>query len=89
MAGQPMSLWRIILRSYPCETCGAGPGEPCLTSGGRQAGMEHAAREMATARCPRCATWLDADWPQGSLCPRCQLLHDLNTERATTHRRTT
>jgi len=82
-----MATWRIILRSYPCDTCAAGPGEPCLTTTGHVT-QEHAARAQLVHHCPRCGTWVDADVP-GSLCDRCRLLRDLNTERATTHKRTT
>lgn len=30
--GQPKAEWKEIAESYPCTTCGAGPGEPCVTS---------------------------------------------------------
>lgn len=23
--------WREVVQSYPCDTCGAAPGEPCHT----------------------------------------------------------
>lgn len=83
----PLSRWRIIVRSYPCETCGAGPGDPCLSPSGKRA-LEHVARANLVNHCPKCGTWVDADEP-GIYCPRCQLLRDLNTERASHHKRTT
>ena len=85
MTGQPMSAWRLILRSYPCDTCGAAPGGPCLTPSGNHT-QEHAARARLVHRCPKCGARVDADEP-GELCPRCVLLRDLNTERATTWKR--
>ena len=50
--------WRAIALSYPCETCGAGPGERCTTSGGHvEAHMPHAYRtNLAAGR-----GWLAAD----------------------------
>lgn len=88
MAHQP-AAWRLLLRSYPCQDCGASPGDPCMTSGGQVAGVEHSARQRLVQHCPRCGTRLAAEADPGSRCARCQLLHDLNTERATTHKRTT
>jgi len=85
--GQPMAPWRVLLRSYPCPTCGAGPGEPCQTSTGHQADIEHAGRAAQAARCPKCGTRVDGDSHPGDLCPRCQLLRNLDTERATTWKR--
>jgi len=89
MTGSAMSTWRLILRSYPCRTCGAGPGDPCTTSGGREADLEHVDRQQHVGRCPRCATMMDADWTPGALCPHCQLLRSLQVERYTHHRRST
>lgn len=80
--------WHLILRSYPCESCGAGPGQQCVTESGRPT-MEHAARQHLVGRCPRCATWMDADHAIGTLCDRCKLLRSLEIERHTTHRRRT
>lgn len=83
-----MAHWRAILRSYPCTTCGAGPGEACWTSGGRESALEHVARQQATARCHKCGQMLDADVP-GNLCDHCQLVRNLITEAHTTHQRET
>ena len=87
MSGQPIAPWRALLRSYPCPTCGAGPGDPCLTSGGREADVEHVARQRISGRCPKCGATVDADLAPGTLCPRCQLVRDLEVERATTWKR--
>lgn len=79
---KPPAPWRLILRSYPCPTCGAAVGEPCVTTGGRTADIEHAERARDADRCPKCGAKLDASEP-GSLCPRCRLVRALETERAT------
>lgn len=84
---QPPGTWHNILRSYPCEACDAGPGEPCVTASGRKSALEHSARQHLVGRCPRCSGMLDADHPPGTLCPHCALVRSLNIERHTTHRR--
>lgn len=35
MAKHEQPRWRYVLETYPCETCGAPPGEPCHTYSGR------------------------------------------------------
>jgi hypothetical protein len=42
--GQPKQPWRQVALSYPCETCGAGPGDPCMSVSGRKADMPHVTR---------------------------------------------
>lgn len=79
--------WHLVLRSYPCEHCGAGPGEPCVTESGRKVALEHSARQQLTGRCPRCSAMLDADHPPGTLCRHCALVRSLEVERHTHHRR--
>lgn len=32
--GKPMVAWRAVATRYPCDVCGAQPGEPCTTSSG-------------------------------------------------------
>jgi hypothetical protein len=88
MTPPPVAGWRLILRSYPCPTCHAHPGDPCTTHTGNPT-LEHAARQQATDRCPKCGEMQPADTPPATLCPRCQLLRQLNTERATTWKRRT
>lgn len=83
MTNKPAS-WRLVLLSYPCPTCLADVGEPCTTTGGKRADIPHAARADAARRCAVCGTRLMGTDP-GALCPRHQLLADLNTERATKH----
>lgn len=82
------AAWRNVLESYPCATCGAMPGESCITSTGRSTDQPHAARGRATNRCARCGLMIDAavDDP-GALCGKCMLLRDLEIERATKYRR--
>lgn len=80
---KPPATWRLVLRSYSCPTCGAAVGEPCQTTGGRTADIEHAERARYADRCPKCGTRLDSDTEPGSLCGRCQLVRALETERAT------
>lgn len=36
-----MIEWKKILESYPCETCGAAPGNPCITISGLDAHTPH------------------------------------------------
>lgn len=38
-----------VLRSVPCPSCGAAPGERCITSGGNRLQSVHAARRKAAA----------------------------------------
>lgn len=49
------SPWRITQETYPCDTCGAQPGEPCFTTGGLLADMPHAdrARQANGTKPPR------------------------------------
>lgn len=83
-----MSHWRAVLRSYPCTTCGAGPGQPCFTSTGQVSQLEHVARQDATARCVKCGQMLDADEP-GPRCDHCELVRRMVAERYTHHQRET
>ena len=81
--------WRLVFLSYPCPTCGARPGEECRTSRGYVANPPHAARTAQANRCPRCGTLLEATADRGLLCPKHQLIRDLEVERATHHQRKT
>lgn len=76
-----LSPWRAILRSYPCDKCGAGPGEPCHTETGNPTD-EHSDRAMRVAHCPKCGERVGAESEPGTLCERCQFLREMNTERA-------
>lgn len=40
----PMVRWREVVQSYPCEVCGAGPGDRCITYSGVEKYEAHAAR---------------------------------------------
>lgn len=45
-----MAKWHIIALTYGCETCGAVPGQPCLTTSGRVKQTEvHTSRSNAAA----------------------------------------
>jgi hypothetical protein len=80
--------WRLVFLSYPCPTCGAAPGEVCITLAGRPYAECHAERTRNGARCPKCGTLVTAEADPGALCPRCALVRALEVERSTTHRRT-
>lgn len=74
--------WRQILMSYPCPDCDAAPGQPCITTGGRQAiDYVHAARSRDAMRCPKCGQRLTAEAEAGDLCDKCQLMRGLEVER--------
>lgn len=80
--------WRLMYLSYPCPTCGVGPGEDCRTTGGRtKRDGVHADRARRGNRCPRCGTLTDADNLPGQLCARCELVRALEVERATRYER--
>lgn len=71
--GQPKQVWQEVVLSYWCPVCDSGPGRWCLTSTGHEKPEPHAARVEVVARCPRCAAWIGADWPD-EYCPRCAVL---------------
>jgi hypothetical protein len=62
--GQPPQRWRLIVESYPCDTCGAGPGAPCLTISGTVKHEPHVERVALVVHCIYCLGWLAADWPE-------------------------
>lgn len=79
--------WQLVFMSYPCPTCGAGPGERCTTTGGQAAGTPHADRTRHAQRCPKCGVIVSAELDPGRLCDRCALVRSLEVERATTWKR--
>ena len=79
--------WRAVFLTYPCPTCGAKPSEECVTASGNVYADVHVARTEHGNRCPRCGAFIAAEDDPGSLCPKCQLLRQLEIERATYHRR--
>jgi predicted RNA-binding Zn-ribbon protein involved in translation (DUF1610 family) len=82
MAGSNKGRWRLVLLSYPCPDCGAGPGELCTTRSGRPAhDYVHAARVQDAPRCGRCGTHLPADTEPGDLCDYCAMVQALQVER--------
>jgi hypothetical protein len=44
-----MIEWRQIALEYPCQTCGAAPGEECITISGRVAHTPHQWRSGAAS----------------------------------------
>ena len=84
---QRKAAWRLVFQSYRCPTCGAAPGEVCVTTGGRPYPECHAERTRNADRCPSCGTITGADTEPGALCPRCALVRSLEIERATTWKR--
>jgi hypothetical protein len=71
--GQPPVEWRLIVESYWCRDCDAGPGTHCITRNLHPKGEPHMSRVNDVARCPRCNAWVHAEWPE-LLCPRCDML---------------
>ena len=80
------AAWRHVFWAIPCPTCQALAGEPCVTKTGQEYADVHQAR-IIHGRCPRCGSPLRAGQLDGDLCGRCQLIRDLEAERATTWRR--
>jgi ribosomal protein S27AE len=77
------SMWHVVFLSYPCPTCGAAPGEDCITTGGKRA-FPHADRTRQANRCPKCGEIVDSADDPGRLCARCGLVRALEIERSTT-----
>jgi ribosomal protein S27AE len=82
-----MAPWRVVFESFPCPTCGAGPGEHCMTSNGNVRNETHVDRGRDAMRCPKCGGRLAFDAEPGDLCGRCEQVRALEVERATYHRR--
>lgn len=85
---QSPAAWRQILLSYPCTSCGAPPGHPCLTRSGNTYAAFHVARGRAGTRCVKCGTRLPADKEHGNLCEYCAHIRALDMERYRHHTRT-
>ena len=80
------TAWRRSIESWPCQTCGASPGESCVTGSGRPTNLPHAARLRSTNRCQMCLALLPNEW-EDTICERCQLVRALEVERASHYRR--
>lgn len=77
--------WMGVFLTYPCPTCGAGPGQVCVTTTtGKPTSVPHAGRTRNAERCPRCGGITGAKDDPGALCPRCALVRSLEIERSTT-----
>jgi hypothetical protein len=82
-----MAPWRIVFESYPCHTCGAAPGEHCMSSSGHVRNETHVERGREAMRCHRCGGRLAFDAEPGDLCGRCEQVRALEVERSTTWKR--
>ena len=82
------SWWLAVVESYPCPVCMSGPGDRCVTASGNTKSEPHAERTRQGDRCPRCGSQLNAATTT-PLCDHCQLVRDMETERATTWKRRT
>jgi hypothetical protein len=49
MGRKPHLPWRIAVEQYACETCGAPPGKPCVTTSDNPKGEPHAWRARMAA----------------------------------------
>lgn len=78
--------WQLVVNSYPCPICDAGPGQGCRTPN-RPKPEPHAERSREAhargwaaadepARCVRCNGPLTGRWPQPGRCERCRLRED-------------
>jgi hypothetical protein len=74
--------WRAIMETYDCPTCNAKAGHHCTTTGGKVRYECHVARALDADRCPKCGSRLAALAVPGDLCDRCQMVRNLEIERA-------
>lgn len=88
MNEQSPAAWKAILLSYPCDSCGAPAGQPCITRNGNRYDAFHVARGRAGSRCSKCGTRLPSTLDHGSLCDYCAHIRALELERISHYRRT-
>jgi hypothetical protein len=50
MGGHQAAEWRLIIHSWPCPVCTAGPGEYCVTQTGHRKSEPHADRSRIAAQ---------------------------------------
>lgn len=81
-----MSWWLTVVESYPCNACGAEPGEHCQTASGNPTLQPHATRARDSHRCTICGMRLHSE-DQGDLCDRHQRVRELELERSRTWKR--
>jgi len=77
----------LVFMSYPCPTCGVGPGVRCVTVSGAESNTPHVDRTRHATRCPKCGAIVSAELDPGKLCDRCALVRSLELERATKWKR--
>lgn len=80
------SWWLAVIESYPCPTCGSGPGDVCVTPTGNRKSEPHADRARSATRCKTCGQRIHAD-SDSDLCDRHERVRALELERATTWKR--
>lgn len=84
--GSQKLRWQLVVNSYPCPICGAGPGRGCRTPN-RPKPEPHAARAALAhdrgwagaedpPRCVRCNGPLEGENPSPGRCRRCRLRED-------------
>src|SRR5262245_45901800 len=44
------AAWRAVVEQYPCETCGAWPGQPCITTSGAEKQEPHVFRSRLASQ---------------------------------------
>ena len=49
LAQKRRAQWRAVVETYECETCGATPGQPCVTYSGTVKREPHAPRSQLAA----------------------------------------
>lgn len=71
---------RNVVWSYPCPTCGVGPGTNCRTLTRQVRNEPHVERVRLVVRCERCGNWLAAeDADNGvTVCQWCQAIDERN-----------
>lgn len=84
--GSKRLRWQLVVTSYPCPVCGAGPGHGCRSPAhskgephaerGRLAHMRGWASAEEPARCVRCNRPLPGEDPAPGRCRRCIRLED-------------
>lgn len=67
--------WRATVQRYPCDVCGAQPGEKCATFSGAMTYTPHAPRSALASSHqwvdPEACAHCHDDPPRGHTCPAC------------------
>jgi hypothetical protein len=78
--------WLAVIESYPCDVCGVGPGERCVTNTLAPKSEPHASRARQADRCTVCGQRVHAE-SESDLCDRHERVRQLELERVTTWKR--